>query len=561
MTHVPSDIEIAQSATLRPISQIAAQLGFTDEDLLSYGPHKAKVTMTALRRALSHPTSPDSRLILVTAMTPTPYGEGKTTCSIGLTQALRQLGKKATVALREPSLGPVFGVKGGAAGGGYSQVLPMEDINLHFTGDLHAVTSAHNLVAAVLDNHLHFKHEPWISIRDIFWRRVMDMNDRSMRELVLGLHGNGVPREGGFDITAASEIMAILCLSRDYDDLKERVGKLCLGLTLSDKRPFLARELKAEGAVGALLKEALLPNIVQTLEGGPALIHGGPFANIAQGANSVLATRLALATSDYAVTEAGFGCDLGAEKFVDIVSPYGGFAASAVVLVATIRALKHHGGVSKTALSTPDAMSVVRGRENLEKHIENVRKFGAEPVVAVNRFAGDTEEELNAALEICREAGAEAAVVNVWAEGGRGALELAERVVNVTASSTRRARPIYDWKAPVKDKIRTIATEIYGARDVFFLPKAKKDIELAEQNGFGALPICMAKTQNSLSDDPKKLGRPRDFTLTVREMIVSSGAGFLVPMTGEIMRMPGLPEVPSATHVDIDNEGRISGLS
>lgn len=553
-----SDSEIAFKTKLLHIEEVASKLGLDRSDLSLYGDYKAKIKINTVKKVLELPSH--GKLILVSAITPTPAGEGKTTVSIGLTQGLNRIGKKATVALREPSLGPCFGVKGGAAGGGYSQVLPMEDINLHFTGDIHAVSASHNLISSALDNYLYHGHEPRLSLRNIFWKRVMDMNDRALRQILVGLGGNGYSRETGFDITAASEIMAILCLSKSYSELKEKIGNITLGLNLGDENPFLAKDLNIHGAAAALLKDALLPNLVQTIENGPAFIHGGPFANIAQGANSIMATNMALRLSDYVVTEAGFGCDLGAEKFMNIVSRYGGFAPRALVLVASCRALKMHGGVHKKDLSNPNTVALMKGGENLEKHIENAKKLGTIPIVAINRFLHDTEEELKAVVEICKKANTECSIIDVWGRGGEGAIELAQIVSKIVDSNNVPPKPFYEWSDKVENKIQKIATEIYGAKEVFYLPEAKHDLETIYANGVDKLPICMAKTQNSLSDNPKLLGRPRDFTLSVAKIIISSGAGFLVPLTGEIMRMPGLPKTPSANHMDIDDFGNISGL-
>ena len=554
------DLEIASQIELKPIDEIAARLGLTPHDLIHYGKHKAKVEMPAIRRVLES-KSQNGHLILVSAITPTPAGEGKTTMSIGLAQGLNHLGKKVSVALREPSLGPCLGMKGGAAGGGRSQVLPMEDINLHFTGDLHAVTSAHNFISAALDNHLHFSDGHAVSPRRILWKRVIDMNDRSLRDIAIGLGGviNGVPRESGFEITAASEVMAILCLSLGYSDLKKRLGNILLGFT-REREPFRVRDLGIAGAATALLKDALLPNLVQSIEGVPAFVHGGPFANIAQGTNTILSTKLALKLSDYVVTEAGFGFDLGAEKYFNIVSRYAGWSPSLVVLVATVRALKMHGGVAKTALDEPNPDAILQGRENLEKHLENVRAFGMEPVVAINRFVRDSDAELESIRQICQQSGARCAIVNSWEEGGGGATEIAEQVLEVTAQNPPPYRPLYDLAMPVEEKIRTVAQQIYGANDVDILARARTNLRMISKYGFDKLPICMAKTQNSLSDDPKAAGRPRGFILTVREILVSAGAGFLVPLTGTIVRMPGLPKVLLSAGIDIDEEGNIEGL-
>ncbi|MCB9067486.1 MAG: formate--tetrahydrofolate ligase [Calditrichae bacterium] len=561
MSDYKSDIEIAREAKLRPIAEIAGKIGLNPGDLIAYGEHKAKIKMRSIQRLFAE-TPANGKLILVSAITPTPAGEGKTTTSIGLAEGFGKIGKKVALALREPSLGPCLGMKGGATGGGRAQVLPMEDINLHFTGDLHAVTAAHNLISAALDSHLHFSDLRGISSRKITWKRVLDMNDRALRDIVIGLGGaqNSVPRQSGFDITAASEVMAVLCLSLSYSELKEKIGNIVLGFT-EENQPITVKQLKIEGAVATLLKDALLPNIVQTMEGNPAFIHGGPFANIAQGANSIMATKLAMHLSDYVITEAGFGFDLGAEKFFDIVCRYGNFHPATVVLVATARALKMHGGMPKTDLKTPNPEAVLAGRGNLEKHIENIRKFGVKPVVALNRFVTDTEEELEALALICREKGAAFARINSWEEGGRGATELARLVADVADANQVKFTPLYDWEMPVEKKIERIATEVYGASHVDFLPQAKKDLKIINEFGYNNLPICVAKTQNSLSDNPQLLGRPKDFLVTVREIIISAGAGFLVPLTGNIMRMPGLPRNPAAEGIDIDDAGNITGLS
>ena len=561
MSDYKSDIEIAREAKLRPIAEIAGKIGLNPGDLIAYGEHKAKIKMRSIQRLFAE-TPANGKLILVSAITPTPAGEGKTTTSIGLAEGFGKIGKKVALALREPSLGPCLGMKGGATGGGRAQVLPMEDINLHFTGDLHAVTAAHNLISAALDSHLHFSDLRGISSRKITWKRVLDMNDRALRDIVIGLGGaqNSVPRQSGFDITAASEVMAVLCLSLSYSELKEKIGNIVLGFT-EENQPITVKQLKIEGAVATLLKDALLPNIVQTMEGNPAFIHGGPFANIAQGANSIMATKLAMHLSDYVITEAGFGFDLGAEKFFDIVCRYGNFHPATVVLVATARALKMHGGMPKTDLKTPNPEAVLAGRGNLEKHIENIRKFGVKPVVALNRFVTDTEEELEALALICREKGAAFARINSWEEGGSGATELARLVADVADANQVKFTPLYDWEMPVEKKIERIATEVYGASHVDFLPQAKKDLKIINEFGYNNLPICVAKTQNSLSDNPQLLGRPKDFLVTVREIIISAGAGFLVPLTGNIMRMPGLPRNPAAEGIDIDDAGNITGLS
>ena len=549
----------------RQIGEVGAELGLQADDLILYGPHKAKVSMAAVRRKLQAAGTDGGSLILVSAITPTPAGEGKTTTSIGLAQGLRHIGKRACVALREPSLGPTMGVKGGATGGGLAQVVPADDINLHFTGDLHAVTSAHNLAVAAMDNHLHFGNVGRLAVRGGAMKRVLDMNDRSLRGVVVGLGGKtgGLPRETGFDITAASEVMAVLCLSSSYSELKERLGRIVVAFR-EDGEPVHLAELGVQGAVAALLRDALMPNLVQTLEGGPALVHGGPFANIAQGANSVLATKLALASADYAVTEVGFGFDLGAEKFFDIVCGYGGFAPRVVVLVATGRALKMHGGVKVRDLDAPDVEAVLRGRENLEKHLDSIGQFGVRPVVAINKFAGDTEGELGAVRAICTDAGVPAALCDGFGSGGPGAAELAELVsAEVDASAAAgpaQLEPLYDWQAPVREKIEAVATRIYGAAAIDYMPKARADLRAIERHGFAALPVCIAKTQSSLSDNPKLLGRPKDFLVTVREVLIAAGAGFLVPLTGEILRMPGLPREPSALAIDVDDDGTITGL-
>jgi formate--tetrahydrofolate ligase len=553
-----SDLEIGHLTKLKPIDEIAAKIGLTPQDLDHHGEYKAKIRYSAL---FANENNPTGKLILVSAITPTPAGEGKTTVSIGLSQAINRLGKKSIVALREPSLGPVFGIKGGAAGGGWSQVLPMEDINLHFTGDFHAITAANNTLAALVDNHIYFNNELGIDPRRISWKRVVDVNDRMLRDIVIGLGGRkqGFPREDGFDITPASEIMAILCLSNNMDELKERIGKITVGLSYSGE-PVSVAQLGFEGAIAALLKDALKPNIVQTTENTPAFVHGGPFANIAQGANSILATKAALRLSDYVVTEAGFGFDLGAEKFFDLVCKYGGFCTSAVVLVATVRALKVHGGVKIKELSTPDPDAVSRGLVNLEKHLENITKFGMKSIVAINRFPTDTEEEIKIVTDFIHQSGSEFSVVDYFAKGSEGGLELAEKVVDMVDSEVCQYRGLYDWDSPVEDKIFTIASEIYGAQKVDYTADAKTDLKKIKKYGFDKLPICIAKTQKSLSDNPELIGRPKDFLVTVREILIASGAGFLVPITGDIMRMPGLPKKPSANAIDVEHDGNISGL-
>lgn len=553
-----SDIEIARKITLRPIQEIGAQLNIDENDLQLYGRYKAKIPLHYLQReGLSK-----KNLILVTAISPTPAGEGKTTMSIGLTQGLNRLGKPTTVVLREPSLGPVFGIKGGATGGGYSQVLPMEDINLHFTGDFAAVEKAHNLLSALIDNNLQSRSKTLgLDPRSILWKRVMDMNDRALRHITVGLGGStmGVPRETGFDITAASEIMAILCLSDDLVHLKERMGNVLVGFNWN-KEPVYARDLKAQGAMAALMKDAIMPNLVQTLEGTPAIIHGGPFANIAQGTNTVIATRMGLSLSDYVVTEAGFGADLGAEKFFDIKCGYSGLSPRTVVLVATIRALKYHGGASLKNLTEPDVTSVMRGLPNLEKHLENIARFGVPAVVAINRFPTDTDAEVKAVKDHCRALGVRAEMVTAWADGGAGAEAIAEAVLEALPQGPDAFTPLYDWNTPVKDKINTIATSIYGADGVDYTPAAETAISRIEKIGLSHLPMCMAKTQKSLSDNPDLLGRPTGFRITVRDIEIAAGAGFLVPITGEMMRMPGLPVTPAAEHIDISADGEISGL-
>jgi formate--tetrahydrofolate ligase len=553
-----SDIEIAQAAKMEPVGAIAQKLGIDESYLEHYGKYKAKISLDLYRDIAANP---DGRLILVTAITPTPAGEGKSTTTVGIAQAIAKLGRKVAVALREPSLGPCMGVKGGAAGGGYSQVVPMEDINLHFTGDIHAVSAAHNLLAAMIDNHIHQGNALSLDPRRITWRRVVDMNDRALRNIVVGLGGkaHGVPREDGFDISVASEVMAILCLASDLEDLKNRLANVVVGYTY-DNRPVTVGMLKAQGAMAALLKDAIKPNLVQTLENVPAFIHGGPFANIAHGCNSVMATKLALKLADYVVTEAGFGADLGAEKFFDIKCRYASLKPRAAVLVATVRALKMHGGIAKAALALPDPAAVSRGSANLAKHIENVRKYGVPVVVAVNAFPTDTPEELETVLGLCRELGVPAALSNVWAEGGSGGIELAEKVLAIVDGGQADFKPLYPSEMSLKEKAGCIAREIYGAEGVFFTKEAEAAIADLERLGYGQLPICMAKTQYSFSDDPSLLGRPEGFTITVRQARVSAGAGFVVMLTGEIMTMPGLPKLPAAENIDVDGNGRISGL-
>lgn len=560
MNRMKTDIEIARSVRMKPIADIARQLGIDPEDLELYGKYKAKVPLSYIDKERMRA----AKLILVTAISPTPAGEGKTTVSIGLSQALNRIGRRSCVVLREPSLGPVFGIKGGATGGGMSQVLPMEEINLHFTGDFAAIEKAHNLLAALIDNNLQSKtHALGLDPRTIAWKRVMDMNDRALRDMVIGLGGatGGVPRETGFDITAASEVMAILCLSTGIADLKRRLGNIFVGFTY-DKRPIYARDLQAEGAMAALLKDAIKPNLVQTIEGTPALIHGGPFANIAQGTNTVVATKMSLSLTDYTVTEAGFGCDLGAEKFLDIKCRTAGLVPNAVVLVATVRALKYHGGQPLKELKTPNVEALERGIENLQKHIENVELFNLTPVVAINRFVTDSDEELQFIQDYCTMRGVACAVANVWGEGGAGTEELARLVVEAAEARGAGAdfRPIYPLDQPVQQKIETIARQIYGADGVEYTPRAKQALKRIAELGLEGLAVCIAKTQKSLSDNPALLGRPRNFTITVRDIEVAAGAGFVVPITGEIMRMPGLPEEPAAIRIDIDDTGIISGL-
>jgi formate--tetrahydrofolate ligase len=559
MSHVPSDIEIAQAAKLSHINEIAAKVGISSDDLEHYGKYKAKMPL----HLIDETKVQKSNLILVSAINPTPAGEGKTTTSIGLTEGLNKIGKQAVVVLREPSLGPVFGVKGGAAGGGYSQVVPMEDINLHFTGDFSAVEKANNLLAALIDNNIQNKIENNLNIdpRTVVWKRVMDMNDRSLRNLIVGLGGKsgGIPREGGFNITAASEIMAILCLSKDLEDLKNRCGNIYVGNTF-DGKPVFARDLKAQGAMAALLKDAVKPNLVQTLEGNPAIIHGGPFANIAQGTNTINATKLGMSVAPYVVTEAGFGADLGAEKFLNIKCGFAGISPKAVVIVATIRALKYHGGMKLDELKSENLDALANGLENLKKHIENIKSFGLPPVVSINRFVSDTEAELKLVFDAVQALGAKVAVAEGWGKGGDGMKELAERVVEAIESCEGKYIPTYDWNDTVENKINAIAQKIYGADGVEFSSKAKTDLKKIYKLGMDKLPICMAKTQYSFTEDPKKLGRPTGFTLTIREFEFAAGAGFIVPIVGEILRMPGLPQIPSAEAIDVDANGVISGL-
>lgn len=553
-----SDIEIARKAGIKPIAEIAENLKIPFDKLELYGKYKAKLPLNLIDAEKGK----EGKLVLVSAISPTPAGEGKTTISIGLSEGLNRIGKQTTVVLREPSLGPVFGIKGGATGGGYSQVIPMEDINLHFTGDFAAIEKANNLLAALIDNNIQNNGRSLnIDPRTVHWKRVMDMNDRSLRNIIVGLGGttSGIPRETGFNITAASEIMAILCLAEDFHDLKERIGNIFVGYTF-DKKPVFARDLNAQGAMAALLKDAIKPNLVQTLEGNPAIIHGGPFANIAQGTNSVLATKMGLSLSDYVVTEAGFGFDLGAEKFLDIKCVSADLKPQAAVLVATVRALKYHGEVPVADLNNPNVEAVKQGIENLEKHVENMRKFNVCPVVAINRFVSDTDAEIAVVKEKCKELGVKAAVADVWAKGGEGAEELAHLVAEAAESCTSEMTPLYDWNWSVEKKIETIAKEIYGAKAIDYTAQAKKDLKVVEELGLGNKAVCIAKTQKSLSDNPKLLGRPENFVVTVREIEIAAGAGFIVPITGNIMRMPGLPGTPAAENIDIDDDGLISGL-
>lgn len=553
-----TDLEIARSVQLRPIQEVAQKLGIPADELELYGKYKAKLPLHLIRAS----EWKKNHLILVSAISPTPAGEGKTTVSIGLSEGLNRTGRKTCVVLREPSLGPVFGIKGGATGGGWSQVLPMEDINLHFTGDFSAIEKAHNLLAALIDNNLQSKTRSLgIDPRTVLWKRVLDMNDRALRQVVIGLGGttSGVPRETGFDITAASEIMAILCLARDRKDLKQRLGNIFVGFT-HDKQPVYARDLQAEGAMAALLKDAIQPNLVQTIEGNPAIIHGGPFANIAQGTNSVIATRMGLSLADYVVTEAGFGFDLGAEKFFDIKCQSAGLSPRTVVLVGTIRALKYHGGVPLAELKQENAAAVRKGLPNLEKHLENIRHFGVPAVVAINRFSEDSDAEIEVVREAAAGMGVKAVVADGWAKGGGGTTELADAVAEAVASCDRDFEPLYDWDWPVEKKIETVATRIYGAKAIDYTSKAKADLRKIARLGLENLPVCIAKTQKSLSDNPKLLGRPKDFVATVREIEIAAGAGFLIPITGDIMRMPGLPATPAAERIDIDEEGNIEGL-
>ncbi|MCF6351345.1 MAG: formate--tetrahydrofolate ligase [Flavobacteriaceae bacterium] len=554
-----TDIEIAQKTKLHHIKEIAKKINIQEDDLEYYGKYKAKLPLNLI----AENKIKNNHLILVTALTPTPAGEGKTTVSIGLTEGLNKIGKQTIVVLREPSLGPVFGIKGGAAGGGYSQVVPMEDINLHFTGDFNAVEKANNLLAALIDNNLQSKTKNLnLDGRTISWKRVIDMNDRALRDITIGLGGtaNGIPRQDSFNITPASEVMAILCMATDFKDLKQRLGDIFIGFTF-DKKPIFARDLKAENAMAILLKDAIKPNLVQTLEKNPAIIHGGPFANIAQGTNTIIATKMGLSLSNYVVTEAGFGADLGAEKFLDIKCASAGLNPKCVVLVVTIRALRHHGGSPKEAYNTPNIAFVQNGFANVEKHIENIRKFNIEPVVAINAFTNDSEAEINFVKKKCAVLGVQAVLSEGWKKGGNGTQDLAKAVVNVVENQTKTFKPIYDFKSPVVEKIETIAREIYGADGVDFDRKAQLNLKRIERLGFSDFAICMAKTQKSFSDNDKLLGRPTGFRITVREIEIAAGARFLIPILGKMMRMPGLPETPASEGMTIDDNGVISGLS
>ena len=558
MSHL-SDIEIAQVKKLAHVITIAKKLGVKEDDIEMYGKYKAKLPL----HLIDEDKAASNNLILVTALTPTPAGEGKTTISIGLTEGLNKIGKQATVVLREPSLGPVFGIKGGAAGGGYSQVVPMEDINLHFTGDFNAVEKANNLLAALIDNNIQNKVANLnIDPRTILWKRVIDMNDRALRDITIGLGGtaNGVPRQDGFNITPASEVMAILCMATDFDNLKQRLGDIFIGFTYKNE-PIFARDLKAENAMAILLKDAIKPNLVQTLEENPAIIHGGPFANIAQGTNTIIATKMGLTLSNYVVTEAGFGADLGAEKFLNIKSAFANLNPKCVVLVATIRALRHHGGVKKEGYNTQNLAAVTEGFKNLEKHIENIRKYNIEPVVAINSFISDTTEEVNFVIEKCKSLGVHAVLSEGWAKGGEGTKELAKAVVDIVENKATQYKPLYDWKTPVTEKIEIIAKEIYGAATVEYSKKAQLNLRRINRLGFNDFAICMAKTQKSFSDNEQLIGRPEGFTVTVREIEIAAGAQFIIPILGKMMRMPGLPATPASEGMTIDKNGVISGLS
>lgn len=559
MATFPTDSEIAQNAKIKHINEIAAKLNIDVDHLEHFGKYKAKLPLTLI----NEDKIAEHHLVLVTAITPTPAGEGKTTTSIGLTEGLNKIGKQATVVLREPSLGPVFGIKGGAAGGGYAQVIPMEDINLHFTGDFNAIEKANNLLAALIDNNIQNKSRSLnIDPRTIVWKRVIDMNDRSLRHIIIGIGGtaNGIPRENGFNITPASEVMAILCMSKNIEDLKEKLGNIYIGSTF-DKKPVYARDLNAQGAMALLLKDAIKPNLVQTLEGNPAIIHGGPFANIAQGTNTIIATKTGLSLSEYVITEAGFGADLGAEKFLNIKCGASGLRPKAVVLVATIRALRHHGGAKKDEYNTPDIKKVEMGVANLEKHIENMIKFGYYPVVAVNHFPTDSDEEIALVQERCAKLGVKAVRAEGFAKGGDGMMELAKAVVEEIQSGRNSYKALYDWNWPVEKKIETIAKEIYGASSVEYAAKARTDLKRIYDLGMDKFPLCMAKTQKSFSDNESKIGRPTNFSVTIREFEFAAGAGFIIPILGDMMRMPGLPAIPASEGMDIDNQGKITGLS
>ena len=558
MSHL-SDIEIAQAKKLKHVTSIAHKIGVNEDDIEMYGKYKAKLPL----HLLDEEKVANNNLILVTALTPTPAGEGKTTVSIGLTEGLNKIGKQATVVLREPSLGPVFGIKGGAAGGGYSQVVPMEDINLHFTGDFNAVEKANNLLSALIDNNIQNKVSNLnIDPRTILWKRVIDMNDRALRDITIGLGGtaNGVPRQDGFNITPASEVMAILCMATDFDNLKKRLGDIFIGFTYK-KEPVFARDLKAENAMAILLKDAIKPNLVQTLEENPAIIHGGPFANIAQGTNTIIATKMGLSLSNYVVTEAGFGADLGAEKFLNIKSAFAKLNPKCVVLVATIRALRHHGGVKKEEYNVQNLEAVKEGFKNLEKHIENIRKYNIEPVVAVNSFLSDTSEEVNFVIEKCSSLGVHAVLSEGWSKGGEGTKQLAKAVVDIVENKATQYKPLYDWRSPVTEKIEIIAKEIYGASKVEYSKKAQLNLRRINRLGFNDFAICMAKTQKSFSDNEQLIGRPEGFTVTVREIEIAAGAQFIIPILGKMMRMPGLPAIPASEGMTIDKDGVISGLS
>jgi formate--tetrahydrofolate ligase len=555
---VKSDIEIAQSAEMKPIIQIAEKIGLTDDDLELYGKYKAKISSDTLSKIQGNP---NGKIILVTAINPTPAGEGKSTVTVGLGDAFSQLGKKVMIAMREPSLGPTMGVKGGAAGGGYSQVLPMDEINLHFTGDLHAITTANNALAALIDNHIQQGNELQIDQRRIVWKRALDLNDRALRNVIIGLGGpmQGVPREDGFDITVASEIMAVLCLAKDLKDLKRRLSEMVVAYNM-EKQPVTVSQLGVEGALALILKDAVKPNLVQTIEHTPALVHGGPFANIAHGCNSVIATTAASKLADFVITEAGFGADLGAEKFLHIKARNGDVLPEAVVVVATIRALKMHGGVGKQDLNNENVEALIAGFDNLKKHVQTIRSFGLPVVVAINKFISDTNLEVDTLLELCEKEGVQVALTEVWEKGGKGGIALAEKLLKAIESHTEEYAPLYNVSDSIEEKIRSIVQKVYGGKDVEFSTKAKKQMKDFEQYGWDGLPICMAKTQYSLSDDPSKLGRPTDFTVSVRELKPSIGAGFLVALTGDVMTMPGLPKQPAALKMDVDEKGNAVGL-